>query len=82
MLIPVEASKFTYVGFQAGVIFSERHGEHWLEPTKESHSTEGGRQHIVFKRTAVVPESRKKKRKKKKKHEKNCGTRGKIGFFS
>ncbi|KAK6644121.1 hypothetical protein RUM43_000388 [Polyplax serrata] len=59
----------------AGVIVSEKHGEYWLEPVKENHSTEGSKQHIIFKRATVVPENKKKKRKKKRKHEKNCGTR-------
>lgn len=58
------------------MIVSEKHGEYWLEPVKQGESTKGGRQHIVFKRTTAVPESKKKKRKKKRKHEKNCGTRG------
>ncbi|KAL0271566.1 UNVERIFIED_CONTAM: hypothetical protein PYX00_008622 [Menopon gallinae] len=38
-------------------------------------STVKSKEHIVFKRTTVAPESKKKRRKKKRKHEKNCGTR-------
>lgn len=68
---------------QAGSVKIEG-SEYWLEPASGiSGVITGNHPHVLFRRASPMVDTRyrkKRKKKKKKRHEKNCGTRGRLGI--